>query len=113
MAQKTVVKVYDDIDGTELDGDGQTVSFSLDGASYEIDLGPENARKLQDALSVYVASARRVGGMRKGRGAASPAPSSSIDNKAVRAWAEANGLQVSSRGRISQEIIDKYRAAGH
>jgi Lsr2 len=36
-----------------------------------------------------------------------------VDNRAVRAWAESNGFEVSARGRISAEIIQKYRAAGN
>ena len=33
------------------------------------------------------------------------------DPKAVRAWAEANGVAVNSRGRLSAEVLEHYRAA--
>jgi len=36
MAQKTIVILTDDIDGGDAN---RTVTFSLDGTSYEIDLG--------------------------------------------------------------------------
>jgi amphi-Trp domain-containing protein len=36
-----------------------------------------------------------------------------VDTAAVRAWAAANGLTVSPRGRIKDEVIEAYRAAGN
>ena len=36
-----------------------------------------------------------------------------VDSAAVRAWAAANGLTVSPRGRIKDEVLKAYRAAGH
>jgi len=110
VAQKTVVTIIDDIDGTELDGDARTVAFSVDGTDYEIDLGAKNAEKLNDALAEFIGHARRVGG-RRGRKTTAPSASTAIDNKTVRAWAQANGVEVSGRGRLSQEVIDQYRAA--
>ena len=35
------------------------------------------------------------------------------DRKAVRKWAQANGIEVSARGRIPAEIVERYRAAGN
>jgi hypothetical protein len=36
-----------------------------------------------------------------------------VDTAAVRAWAAANGLSVSPRGRIKDEVLQAYRAAGN
>ena len=36
-----------------------------------------------------------------------------LDTAAVRAWAAANGLTVSRRGRIKDELLEVYRAAGN
>ncbi|HEX2072803.1 MAG TPA: histone-like nucleoid-structuring protein Lsr2 [Geodermatophilus sp.] len=36
-----------------------------------------------------------------------------VDTAAVRAWAAANGLTVSPRGRIKDEVLKAYRAAGN
>ena len=47
MAQKVEVKVVDDLDGSEPAG---TVSFALDGRSYEIDLSDDNAARASRAL---------------------------------------------------------------
>src|SRR3954452_98336 len=63
MAQRTVIRLVDDLDDTEIvDGAGETVSFALDGRRYEIDLTNEHADELRAALDRYVAAARKVGG---------------------------------------------------
>lgn len=36
-----------------------------------------------------------------------------VDNAAVRAWTAANGLTVSPRGRIKEEMLKAYRDAGN
>ncbi len=52
--------MVDDLDGTEVqNGDGQTVSFSLDGKSYELDLTHEHAEELRAAFSRYAVGADR------------------------------------------------------
>lgn len=108
MAQKTTVELIDDLDGKPA---AETVPFGLDGVTYEIDLSDKNAKALRKAIEPFVGSARRVGG-RVTRGTAKKVETG-VDNKAVRAWAESNGFEVSARGRISSEIIEKYRAAGN
>ena len=54
-------------------GSVHTVSFALDGRSYEIDLSEDNAAKLRGSLAAFVAAARRSGGSgRRGRTARYP-----------------------------------------
>lgn len=118
MAQRTVVHLEDDIDGSEA---SETISFGLDGASYEIDLNEKNASELRDALAPYVAVSRRAG-----RAGSFPAPTqrrrltaraetprarAELDPKAVRAWAAEQGITVNGRGRIKAEVLEQYRAA--
>jgi len=51
MAQRTVVRLTDDLSGGEIAaGKGETVTFSLDGLSYEIDLTAKNASVLRKVL---------------------------------------------------------------
>ena len=45
MAQKVNIVLVDDLDGTEAT---ETVTFGLDGVSYEIDLSAANATRLRD-----------------------------------------------------------------
>ena len=89
----------------------ETVQFSLDGVSYEIDLSTKNATRLRDALSRYVMAGRRVGtrsGRRRGRGRSGAGDGSARE---VREWARANGHKVSDRGRVPSEVVEAYRAA--
>ena len=58
MAQKVQVLLVDDLDGGEAT---ETVSFALDGTSYEIDLSGKNAEELRDAFAKYVGAARKAG----------------------------------------------------
>ena len=61
MARKIVHQLVDDLDGTVLEiGEGETLTFSLDGVAYEIDLTETNASALRDALAPYVAAGRRI-----------------------------------------------------
>lgn len=106
MAKKVTIQLVDDIDKTPAD---ETVSFSLDGVSYEIDLSTANATKLRDALAVYVAHGERVGGRKATRAAGSSARSN--DKAAVREWARGAGHQVSERGRIPADVQAAYDKA--
>jgi hypothetical protein len=107
MAQKVQVLLVDDINGTEA---AETVTFSLDGASYEIDLTGPNAQKLRDDLSPWVGHARRSGGRKSSRRTTTGGARRG-DLGAVREWARNNGHKVSDRGRISADILAAYDKA--
>ncbi|MWV60864.1 histone-like nucleoid-structuring protein Lsr2 [Rathayibacter sp. VKM Ac-2754] len=107
MAQK--LTLIDDLDGTPIEGDGGTVTFSIDGANYEIDLSAENTSKLRTAFDKYVDAGRRV--RRDGNaGSSTPARAKSDPErlKTIREWAAKNGHNVSDRGRISAEVQKAY-----
>src|SRR5215217_2670913 len=106
VSSKVVVLLEDDVDGGEA---AETVEFALDGTSYAIDLSEANAKKLRNALDGYVSKARKVS-VRRSTGSKT---SSGVDIHAVRAWAEANGIEVSKRGRISRDIMSQFKAAGN
>jgi hypothetical protein len=57
VASKTVVELFDDLDGGRAD---ETVSFALDGVDYEIDLSTANAAALRDVLAEFIGHAHRV-----------------------------------------------------
>ena len=112
MAQKVQVLLVDDLDGGEAT---ETVSFSLDGGSYEIDLSSENASKLRKEFAAYVDHARKAsggggggGGARRRRARTGPGRERSSE---IRAWAKDRGYKVSERGRIPATIIQEYDAA--
>ncbi|WP_420367063.1 histone-like nucleoid-structuring protein Lsr2 [Curtobacterium sp. L1-20] len=113
MAQKVTTHLVDDLTGDTIDeGKGRTMSFSFDGNHYEIDLADNNADALREAFSDYLAAARKVSGSRQGRTSGGTARRGNSDELAkIREWANANGHEVSSRGRISQAVRDAYDAA--
>lgn len=107
VAQKVNIILVDDLDGSEAD---ETVTFGLDGTTYEIDLTDSNAAALRDALAGYVGHARKVTGARRARKTVGSSSSSS-NTKDVRDWAKAQGMAVSERGRISADVQQAYDTA--
>lgn len=108
MAQRVQVLLVDDIDGGDA---AETVSFSLDGVSYEIDLTAANAKKLRNDLATWVGHARRSGGRKSSRKAAATAGQRRGDLSVVREWARNKGHKVSDRGRISASLLAAYDKA--
>jgi hypothetical protein len=106
MAKKVTITLTDDIDESPA---AETVSFALDGVSYEIDLSEANSAKLRDALALYIAHGQKVGG-RKVAGR----PSSGgkrANTAAIREWARGEGHSVNERGRIPAHIVAAYEKA--
>jgi hypothetical protein len=111
MAQRVQVILVCDLHGDETPGT-ETVTFSVDGASYEIDVCDAHAAELRDSFARYVGVARRAtgrgrppgsgGGRRRRRGSGEAA--------AIREWARANGVPVPERGRIPADIAARYAA---
>jgi hypothetical protein len=110
MSRRTIVQLEDDLSGGEA---AESVSFSLDGRSFEIDLNEKNASALREALAPYIAAGR---GFRGSKVAATRRPSggyagSELDPATVRSWAQENGYEVSTRGRVSRELREAYLSA--
>lgn len=113
MAQRVNVVLEDDIDGSDAD---ETVTFSLDGVNFEIDLSAANADKLRETLSLYIGHARKMSGRRRGASSgrrSSPAAAAASGPSAaeIRAWARENGWDVPERGRVAAEVREAYAAA--
>ncbi|PPF68531.1 hypothetical protein C5E16_06580 [Clavibacter michiganensis] len=113
MAKKTTTQLVDDLDGTVLGDDGSTVSFSVDGVDYEIDLGAGHADELRKAFAPFIAAGRKAAGGRRG-----PAPrplsktatsGDAAERSEARAWLRDNGHKVGVRGRISAELMALFR----
>lgn len=114
MAQKVTVELVDDLDGTASD-DISTVTFALDGASYEIDLSADNADQLRDTLADFVTAARRTGGrIKRAAGTPKSAARPAVDReqtKAIRNWARQNGFELADRGRIPGDVVAAFDQA--
>jgi hypothetical protein len=106
MATKIAVALEDDLDGGPAD---ETLRFGVGGAEYEIDLSKKNAKALRTGLAPFVEHARRAGrGSRRRPARPSSARERSGD---IRAWAKAEGIAISDRGRIPASVVEQYEAA--
>ncbi|AWY07615.1 Lsr2-like DNA bridging protein [Streptomyces phage Yosif] len=105
MKQKrTVIDLLDDLDGSP---DATTVSFGLDGKTYEIELGEKNEAKLRKFLEKYVEAGRPQRASRKRSTTKSKGPKPAD----VRAWAAENGIEVGANGRVPRAVTEQYLAA--
>lgn len=105
--QRVQIVLIDDLDGSE---GAETVTFGLDGTTYEIDLSEANAASLREALAPYLAKANRVSPTGKARQTRKRASTSNSATE-IRAWAQEQGMAVSARGRVPAEIRQAYEAA--
>lgn len=101
-----VVEVVDDFDGSPAD---QTVRFAFNGASYEIDLNRAHFEEFAEAIQPYIKAGRKVGSTRRRGNAGNP--TQRLENAKIRAWAQAEGMVVSDRGRIPAPVVEAYRKA--
>jgi nucleoid-associated protein Lsr2 len=117
MAQKVQIIKTDDLENSDVPAD-ETITFSLDGTTYEIDLSEKNATELRDTFARYVGAARKVtrggGGRASGAGRSRPTGGGRMDREqagAIRDWARKNGHNVSDRGRIPASVVTAYEEA--
>jgi hypothetical protein len=113
MAKTVIVKLTDDIDGGDAD---ETVHFSLDGKSYEIDVNSSNAARVRAAFKPFIekgrtsASGERAQTARSSGGSAEQtlfSQLSSDDKKRFRSWAH-----METARRISDSRVNGWVAAG-
>jgi hypothetical protein len=111
VAKETITRLVDDLDGGVAH---ETVTFGLDGVSYEIDLSSKNAKKLRGELAGYIEKGTRMAGRRVAGGRAAGARrrggvrGDREQNQAIREWAIAKGYDVAARGRIRQDIVEQF-----
>ena len=115
MAKTYIIKLTDDIDGTEA---AESVIFSLDGKTYEVDLNETNAASLRKALDPYIEKARPVAPVARRSRQAAPAASrssaptlfsqlNSEEKDKFRAW-----VNMPKARRIADKRIQEWRDAG-
>src|SRR5215212_4825148 len=116
MAKATIL--VDDFDGTPA---AETVTFALNGTTYEVDLSADNASELRDTLAPWIEVGRKVGSSRRVANGhersnrSRRASRESYDRAAVREWASSDvgkkALRVAKlkapapRGRISSAVV--------
>ena len=91
-----------------------TISFGLDGTSYEIDLSPADATALRAGLAPWVEHAHRIStptAPRTTRRRTSRTAAGAHPATAIRQWARTHGHTVSDRGRLPITVVQAYHAA--
>lgn len=106
MASRHITELADDTDGTA-DGTVRSHSFSLDGVHYAIDLTDANFKDMRERLMSYIDAGRRIRAVER-RASRTRTTEMRARSAQIRAWAQARGLEVTSRGRLPQEIVDQY-----
>jgi hypothetical protein len=104
MAKQTVTTLVDDIDGSAAT---ETVTFGLDGATYEIDLNEAHAADLREVLAPFLSVARKATGAGSRTRSTRPRPRPPAPARAPTSTPrpcvpgpEEHGVAVSPRGRI-------------
>lgn len=111
MAKKTIARYFSDISGEAIEADSPTVTFAIDGVTYEIDLSESEQNALTEALAPYVAAGRKIArGQTRGQSRARTT-STGTAPKEIRNWAESQGIAMPARGRIPGAVVDAYNAA--
>jgi hypothetical protein len=125
VAKRRLWSLVDDFDGSPA---AETITFALDGTTYEIDLSVENAAEFRDVLQPWIDAGRTLGRKtarvtrRPGsRPANARGRRARYDSSAVREWAasdagkralKAGGLNApAARGRIGIAVVDAYNAS--
>lgn len=111
MAQRIQTIMTSDLSGVDIpEGDGTTIRFSAHGVDYEMDVTSQEAQQFDADLQLYIGGARKVGGRRT-----STAPTTSgrdkEQTKAIKLWADQEGLDYPKRGRLPQSLLEQYEAA--
>lgn len=99
MARETIINLIDDIDGSKAD---VTIKYSFEGSNYEIDLTDDHAEDFREHMQEWLDRSRRVGVASNSQRAAN-----SKTGK-IREWARSQGIEVPTRGRLSEEILKAY-----
>ena len=128
MAQKVIVTMADDMDGTEETETDKvkTVHFALEKNVFAIDLRPANEEKLRELLAPYISKARAAdpgyrrtvapvnGGGRNGtpvqQARSRRNPRDRQRAAEMRDWANTQPdiPHVSERGRIPKDVVEKF-----
>ena len=113
MAKRTITELVDDITGDPVPRDtGESITFTFDGANYEIDLNDKNAAKMREAIGFYVQHAQRLGARRATSSTTtSGAKTDPLQLAAMRTWLREQGHQVADKGRIAANLQKLYHDA--
>lgn len=114
MVLLRIERLVDDLEGGPAH---EIISFAVGAERYEIHLNRTNAQRFRKLIDPYVRAAQRIPTLAHEGRRESPDPSPQLkrrgfDLAALRQWAAQNHVDVPARGRIPNEIVRRYKAAG-
>lgn len=101
MARKELILC--DIDGAE---EAHPFHFAVEDDTRVLDLRDKCRDGFTEAVAKYMAKANPYTPTKKKSGS-----NGDVDSAAVREWAKGAGIEVSPKGQIPAEIVEKYNAA--
>ena len=114
MAEETITRLIDDLDGTEAT---QKVLLGLNGEWRGLDLSDKNHATLVKSLEKFWNAASPVRGQsaapaqqRRSRGPAKAKADRGYDITQLREWAAEKGVSVPARGRIAGSTVEQFQA---
>ena len=109
MARREITQYFDDLDNSPLtEAEWNVVRFSVDGTDYTLDVSADNAARFRDALSPFLEAARIVPAAPRPRRRGGMSDANRTRTRQIRLWAQDRGIEVASRGKIPQNVIDAY-----
>lgn len=139
MGQFVTTHYVDDYDGSPIDGDAiDEVAFSYRGKTYKLELNAKNGAQFDKDMQKWIDAAEKAAAnteapaprkarsatkrstaksdkaARTGRRKASASTSAAAgreQNRAIREWAKASGIEVPARGRIPATVVEAYNNA--
>jgi transposase InsO family protein len=110
MAPRTVVQLVDDLDGTHIpDNQGETVTFGLDGATYENDLRAENAGSCARRCSSTSPTAGGLAVAATARRAQARGRDQTSSRRPLDGYRSVNAVIESFWSRMPVELLNRHR----
>lgn len=113
MGKRVTVTLFDDLE-PEIEADSER-EFTVEGVEYHLDLSEKNAKQFDKDMEKWLNVATRVGKSggtaRKRNRVTHSTGEPGLPLGEIRAWAQANGYEVSDRGRVSAEVVRAWKAA--
>ena len=108
IVQKPVVKIFDDYSGDELPETTKPVRYEFNGRAYHLYLSDKSKRAIDEFIGKLTDGADEIvtGSRRK-----APPIKAGYTLDDLRAWARANGHDVSDNRRAANSVIDAFNAS--
>jgi hypothetical protein len=110
VAQRVEIEITCDRVAPGHGGEVESLDMTLGGTEYQIDLCVKHRKPYSDLLEMITVDGRRVTTRGRQQSAARKQPGQVSRNAEIRAWAKEQGIDVSARGRIAEDLVQKYDA---